>query len=41
MFTESSVIPGTVFDFRLWVDMEILTFFVATLPLDSQTKNKV
>lgn len=31
VFAKTSVVPGTVFDFGLWVDVKEGTFFVATL----------
>lgn len=31
VFAEASVVPGTVFDFGLWIDVQEGTFFVATL----------
>lgn len=31
MFAEASVIPGTVFDLGLWINMQEGTFLVATL----------
>ena len=31
MFAEASVIPGTVFDLRLWVDVEERTLLVTAL----------
>lgn len=32
MFTEASVIPGTVFDLRFRVDVQEWTFFVTAFP---------
>lgn len=36
MFAEASVVPGAVFDFGLWVDVQEGTFFVAALPWKRQ-----
>lgn len=39
MFAEASVIPGTIFDLGLWIDMQEWTFLVATLTCKSQHTN--
>lgn len=31
VFAETSVVPGTVFDLRLWIDVQEGTFLVAAL----------
>lgn len=31
MFAESPVVPGAVFDLRLWIDVQERTLLVATL----------
>ena len=41
MFAEASVVPGTIFDLRLWINVQERTFLVAALTCESRhTINK-
>lgn len=41
VFAEASVVPGAVFDFGLWIDVQEGTFFVATLSWRRQRQRMV